>query len=61
MSEESQEEGEEMITSIYFEIEEDKKKKFNIALAHTGHTKTEVLNSYIDEYIKKYCPKTKTI
>ncbi len=42
-----------MNTGIYFELDEEKKRKFNIALATAGEKKTDVLNQFIDDYISK--------
>ena len=48
-----------MTASIYFEVDDEKKKKFNIALAITGQRKKDVLNSLIDDFIEQVRKKNK--
>ena len=42
-----------MKSAVYFEVEEELKRKFNIALAEKGEKKIDVLTAFVREYIKK--------
>lgn len=42
-----------MKTAIFFEIELELKRQFNIALAKNSHEKKQVLTEFIKEYIRK--------
>lgn len=41
------------MVQINFQISEEKKKKFDVALAKSGDSKTQVLNDAIDKYLEE--------
>ena len=43
----------EVTDAIYFQVERDLKRQFNIALAKNGETKKKILEQAVQDYIKK--------